>query len=189
MLPNFKEQKALSAILYVAQELIDKTPEKRADLYKLQKVLYFADKNHIAKYGRSITGDFYVAMKDGPVPSKTYDMLKHVRGNGNYCSSPDFITSLNMSMSFEENITIIPHKPPNIDDLSISDIEAIDAAINLLKMLNFGQIKKLSHDSAYNDADESNNIPLESVAKAGGADEQIIAHLRTWIENQSLHIA
>lgn len=185
MLPQFKEQKALASILYVAHELIDKTPEKRADLYKLQKVLYFADRNHMAKYGRPISGDFYVAMKDGPVPSRTYDMLKHVRGDGCYCSSQEFINTLNESICFVENITILPKRQANMDDLSKSDIEAIDSAIKLLKNLTFKQIKNMSHDSAYDSADESNNISTESVARAGGADNNIISHLNTWLENQT----
>jgi uncharacterized phage-associated protein len=186
MLPKFKEQKALTAILYVAHALNSKAPEKRADLYKLQKVLYFADRKHIAKYGRSITGDFYVAMKDGPVPSKTYDMLKQVRGDGYYNSTAEFLNLLNDSIHFIENITIVPQKQANIKDLSESDIDALDKAIEQLKNLTFDQIKKLSHDSAYKDADESNNIPIASVAKAGGADDRMISYLNTWIENQAL---
>ncbi len=146
MLPRFKEQKALAAILYVAHQLIEKTPERRADLYKLQKVLYFADKNHMAKYGRSIAGDFYVAMKDGPVPSRTYDMLKHIRGDGCCCSTSEFIRTLKESICFIENITICPKKQANMADLSLSDIEAINNAIELLKNLTFKQIKNISHE-------------------------------------------
>ena len=170
MLPRFKEQKALAAILYVAHKLLNNTAEKRADLYKLQKILYFADKEHMANYGRPMTGDFYVAMKDGPVPSRTYDMLKQIRGDGCYCSTPDFINKLNESISFIGNITVNPKKHADTDKLSESDIEAIDNATELLKDLTFNQIKARSHDSAYDAADESNNIPMESVVRAGGAD-------------------
>lgn len=189
MLPIFKEQKALTAILYVAHQLIAKSPEKRADLYKLQKILYFADKKHLAKYGRPITGDFYAAMKDGPVPSRTYDMLKQVRGDGCYCSTQNFLSELTRSIRFDGNITIQPLKPANMDLLSKSDTEALDYAIDRLKDLNFSKIKKMSHDSAYKAADESNNIPMDEVAKAGGANDGMIAYLKTWLENQSPLVA
>ncbi len=189
MLPKFKEQKALNAILYIAHQLIKKAPERRADLYKLQKILYFADKYHIAKYGRLITGDFYVAMKDGPVPSRTYDMLKQVRGDGCYNSSREFIDRLQKSISFSEGITINPHSECATGDLSISDIEMIDKALDKLKSLSFPQIKELSHDSAYEEADESNNIPMPSIARAGGANKETVDYLNTWIENQSLIVA
>ncbi len=39
-------------------------------------MMYFADRLHLERYGRFICGDSYVAMKNGPVPSFTYDILK-----------------------------------------------------------------------------------------------------------------
>ncbi len=35
-------------------------------------------------FGRLITGDHYNAMKDGPVASNTYDIIKIARGDGRY---------------------------------------------------------------------------------------------------------
>ena len=74
--PVFDLQKSIQAILYVANRL------NRKDFHKIFKILYFADRNHLSDYGRTITGDFYVAMDDGPVPSKIYDIFKIVRGDG-----------------------------------------------------------------------------------------------------------
>ena len=34
--------------------------------HKICKILYFADREHLSKYGRSITGDVYIAMTYGP---------------------------------------------------------------------------------------------------------------------------
>jgi hypothetical protein len=128
-------------------------------------------------------------MKDGPVPSRTYDMLKHVRGDGYYSSSPAFIKTLGRALHFVNGITIHPIAAPMMDNLSVSDLKAVDNAIGLLGALSFSEIKKLSHDSAYDDADESNNIPMDSVAKAGGADDSIVSYLNTWVENHKLLVA
>jgi hypothetical protein len=49
---------------------------------KIAKLLYFADKRHLLRYGRPITGDAYVGMKNGPVPSIAYDVLKGATGKG-----------------------------------------------------------------------------------------------------------
>lgn len=49
---------------------------------KIAKLLYFADKRHLLKYGRPITGDAYVGMRNGPVPSIAYDVLKGATGKG-----------------------------------------------------------------------------------------------------------
>ena len=60
----------------------------------LFKILYFSDRNHLSKYGRSITGDTYIAMTDGPVPSKIYDIFKSVRGDGFFSINAKDFTKL-----------------------------------------------------------------------------------------------
>lgn len=50
----------------------------KAQFHELFKILYFADQEHIKIYGRPITGDKYIAMKYGPVPSFLYDILKDI---------------------------------------------------------------------------------------------------------------
>ncbi|MEQ1715723.1 MAG: Panacea domain-containing protein, partial [Hyphomicrobium sp.] len=44
--------------------------------YYIGKILFFADREHLLDYGRPITGDRYVAMEHGPVPSAIRDILK-----------------------------------------------------------------------------------------------------------------
>lgn len=61
-------EKTTEVLLYITEQV--------TDVYNALKVLYFADKDHLAKYGRQICGESYVAMKDGPVPSCTYDLVK-----------------------------------------------------------------------------------------------------------------
>ncbi|MEO6666974.1 MAG: Panacea domain-containing protein, partial [Nitrospiria bacterium] len=73
---RFDPEKALQAILFVARML------PGATFHQISKIIYFADKAHLQKYGRLICGDTYVAMKHGPVPSGIYDILKSVRGDG-----------------------------------------------------------------------------------------------------------
>jgi len=72
----FKAEKSVEAILYIAQNV------KQPTFHSISKMMYFADKVHLEKYGRFICGDNYVAMKHGPVPSGTYDILKVARGDG-----------------------------------------------------------------------------------------------------------
>lgn len=44
---------------------------------KLIKILYLADRESMGKTGYSITGDNYVSMKNGPVLSALYDLIKN----------------------------------------------------------------------------------------------------------------
>ncbi|WP_241523725.1 Panacea domain-containing protein [Chimaeribacter coloradensis] len=43
---------------------------------KLMKLLYLADREYMLSYGDSMTGDRAVSMNNGPVLSRTYDLLK-----------------------------------------------------------------------------------------------------------------
>jgi uncharacterized phage-associated protein len=45
---------------------------------RLLKLLYIADREWLAEAGRTITGDQAVAMKNGPVLSRVYDIIKGV---------------------------------------------------------------------------------------------------------------
>jgi hypothetical protein len=48
----------------------------RMQFIRLIKLLYLADRDAWARYGRPITGDSYYAMKQGPVLSETYNLIK-----------------------------------------------------------------------------------------------------------------
>src|ERR1700681_3309737 len=43
---------------------------------KVLKLVYFADRYHLRKYGRPVVGDEYVAMNYGPVASGTKDLAE-----------------------------------------------------------------------------------------------------------------
>src|SRR5260370_11079880 len=48
--------------------------------YKICKLLFLADKYHLVRYGRPITGDRICAMEYGPVPSVALDALNTFLG-------------------------------------------------------------------------------------------------------------
>lgn len=50
------------------------------DKLKIVKLMYLADKLHLIRYGRTITGDSFVAMKNGPVGSTVLDVLSGETG-------------------------------------------------------------------------------------------------------------
>ena len=184
---KFDPSKAKASILFVASRLSE-PGGKHADLYKLLKCIYFADKKHLAQYGRSLYGDFYVPMEHGPVPSKTYDMVKAVRGDS-FCRADAAKWGLSQAFRVEDN-DIIPLHDPDMDELSPSDIECLQEAIRKLAPLSFGEIKGLSHDDAFNSATDRQEeiMDFEDIARAGGADEEMIDYVKLQIENASLFV-
>ena len=71
---RFRADKAAEAIEFISHSKPGLTQ------YFVGKILYYADKTHFLDYGRLITFDRYVAMKDGPVPSAIRNMLAAAAG-------------------------------------------------------------------------------------------------------------
>lgn len=173
---TFEPEKALASLLYVSREL--RAAHKLPGLHKIFKIFYFADQKHIARYGRPIFGDDYVAMKYGPVPSHTYDIVKSVRGDA--CFRLD-----NFSSSFSvkgKNIT--PLVEPDLDEIAESELECLAESIAENKDLDFGALTTKSHDEAYDRADSDNYISLRDIAKVAGATDGMIAYMAEIAENR-----
>ena len=150
---HFDDSKGLEALLYVS--------ERCANMYNALKVLYFADKEHLSKYGRSICDDRYVAMSHGPVPSGAYDMVKIARGDS-------LLTSSRVTDAISvQGHGLIPLRKPNLDFLSDSDKECLDNAIAQYGHLPFPVLEALSHkESAFKAADENDFISDEALVKS-----------------------
>jgi len=67
---SFKFKKAVQALNFFTQK-----EGGIINYMKAGKLVYLADKIHLRIYGRTITNDNYVAMKNGPVPSRTKDII------------------------------------------------------------------------------------------------------------------
>lgn len=53
----------------------------RISYMKLLKLLYLADRAGLARRGRTLTGDRQVAMKNGPLGSRTYELIRQHGGD------------------------------------------------------------------------------------------------------------
>ena len=164
---KFDPVKAVEVVLYIATQVAD------PDFHRVSKLLYFADREHLARYGRFICGDSYVAMKHGPVPSGTYDILKHVRGDGLPCPVPD----AQAAMRVDDGKRIVPLREPRLDRLSASDRECLDTAIAQYGKLSFTQLTKLSHDQAWDSADENEFIAVEQIVATLPDADELLGHL------------
>ncbi len=72
VIPN--KPRILESVIFLISEA-DRL-RKFASQYDIVKSVFLADRRHLNEYGRPITFDHYVAMKNGPVPSSVYDILK-----------------------------------------------------------------------------------------------------------------
>ena len=178
---EFNENKAIAALLYISDQLINfKDLRSKPDLHKIFKILYFADLYHISKYGRPIVGDHYIAMEHGPVPSRIYDIVKIVRGDSLFDDMKGYCNILEV----DGNHYVKPKKSADMEEFSETDIECIDKSIEENKFLSFPALKRKSHDGAYNCATKDDKISFNEMAKVAGASEALLNYLRTHSENE-----
>ena len=168
---KFDGRVAIEAILYLASR------SKYPTFHHIFKLLYLADRCHLARYGRLIYGDCYVAMKHGPVPSSTYDILKSIRHESAFAPTKEMASSI----SVRGNHHIVAMRPANLEWLSDSDIECLDEALRKYDAMSFEQLTNLTHDDAWKSADKDDIISfailVKSVDKANKLDGSLLAHL------------
>jgi len=153
-------ERILHAITYVIRYANGQGKEPTQ--YEIVKTLFLADRAHINNWGRPITYDNYCAMKHGPVPSLSYNLLKQdVRSMRKHR-----IRALPwVSEQQDKCIKFSQAEDMAFDEvLSPSDIEALENAFATVSSLSFSQIRKLTHeDAAYVDAwdDEADKKSFE----------------------------
>ena len=99
--------------------------------------MYFADRNHIAEWGCPITGDIYIAMDAGPVPSRIYDMFKIVRGDA-YSQDTE---GLGEFFGVEGWMYIVPKREVDKNKLSPSDIASLQSALDTYGNMTYDEIR------------------------------------------------
>ena len=169
MIEKFDIETAKAAMLYISNKL------GKADLIRLFKILYFAERNHLAKWGDLIVNDTYIAMKNGPVPSIIYNMFKGIRDDG--FREKRYESFSNAFKIEDDGYNVIPLEFPNMDYLSKASVEAIDEAILENKDIDSYALSMKSHDYAWNNADKNDKIDFIDIAKAGGASEDMIEYI------------
>lgn len=169
----FNKDKSIAALLYVAAKL------ERKDFHKIFKILYFSDRKHVADYGIPITGDIYIAMDAGPVPSKIYDILKIVRGDS-YISDTEHFGDLFEIVNW---MYVSPKISADIRYLSKSDLACIDDSICRYGSLSYDEIKEKSHDIAWRSTPKDFAISYENIAYEAGLDSSDCDYI---IENSKL---
>ena len=106
---------------------------------KAFKLLFFADRYHLRKYGRPVSGAHYVAMKNGPVASEAKDIALMVGlTDAEIGYAQQFITptSKNNYGSLVE---------PDCSVFSESDLEAMNFSWKKFGKLAEFQLSKLTH--------------------------------------------
>ncbi len=148
--PNFA--KILEAILFVIE--LSEKDDCELTQFEIAKTVFLADYRHLTNYGRPVTFDNFTAMRWGPVPSLTYDMLKpsfNWRAHG--MDGPPWRSE---TVAETKRHYSKPARPANLRKLSESDVGELREAFAMVKAMGFLKTSDFTHKlPAYKDAWDS----------------------------------
>lgn len=151
------------------------------DYIHLFKILYFAEREHLAKYGTHLVKDVFCALPKGPVPTFLYDAVKVTSGQHSQTDDLNIIASSIAQGDGEGNFWVKSQEKPDMDELSKADIKILDEMIQRYLKVDYRDLSKESHDTAWQEAwSKKTAAPLDefSIAKAGGASEGFIEYMK-----------
>jgi len=161
-------EKTIEALIYISH--------KTNNLIYIMKVLYFADKYHLGRYWRFVTGDNYIAMPNGPVPSGAYDLTKYARGDGVFLVNAPVKEAIRI-----ENVSrVMPLRMPDEDFFSESDLECLDKAMEDILPLTFNELMDLCQkEEPYINAKQNyrQDITFDSILDSLDNTEIILEYL------------
>lgn len=106
------------------------------------KLVWLADRLHLRTHARTITGDSYFAMKNGPVPSSTRDILEQ----NDIALSDDELQYSAQFISITDKFTFSSKENIDTNVFSQTDLEALDAISNLYGKYTKYKLRDLSHE-------------------------------------------
>lgn len=154
---QFDETKGVEALTHIASCWPGITA------FYAAKVLFFAEKFHLNRYGRPIVADTFIAMPNGPVPSTLYDFIK---GRLEHAGDPEAVlAALSVDRSRWPRITALRQADLNV--LSPSEIECLDEAVAFCRPRSFGALSSLTHrERAWLDAPANGPMDYEAMIDA-----------------------
>ena len=165
---EFQPEKSLAVTSYLAER-------SGETMYTLMKMVYVADRLHLEKYGRPITGDRFAAMKEGACPSKIYDSVKALRGENKKNYLPNSTKHLKVDAKTHD---VSVKEMPSLDVLSASDRECLDEVLAILqKPGGRRKIIAMAHDAAWEKTPRDRLMSLLDIAKSVKDGDILVKHL------------
>jgi uncharacterized phage-associated protein len=133
---SFSHRKATQALNFFANRAGGSINKMKA-----LKLVYFADRYHLRKYGRPVVGDEYLAMNYGPVASATKDLaeMSDFLGEEEARYAKKFIQPSETGRAFN-SVSEVDEKV-----FSESDREALTFAWNRFGRVDKFELSKLTH--------------------------------------------
>jgi len=135
---KFNEKKTTQ----IVSLFIEKEGEK-INYMKLIKLLYLADREALLNWERSLTGDCYVSMKNGPVLSRVLDIINYGKEAPIIMNSHSYWYKY-ISEPDKFNVELIDN--PGVDKLNKKEIDLVDKIYDEFGEFNQWDLVEICHD-------------------------------------------
>jgi len=138
---RFNPEKLVHALVFFSTSGV-----KNLDTMKAAKLLYFADRLHLQKYGRPILGDDYYCMKHGPIPTLSLNIMQAaIQGSDEADDAELLVEYLEIERS-SKYPQFIAKKDPDMDVFSDSDVEVLQNVVAKYGGKTAWQLRELAHE-------------------------------------------
>lgn len=148
----FSLEKVINAVAYFASEGVNGLTKLKA-----LKLLYLADRHHLYKYGRPITGDRYIAMDLGPVPEGGFQLISRLIEPAEVedAGRRHALERLDVRRGFLKQYPLLRARTrPDMDVFSDSEADALAAVVGEFGQKTARELVELTHrHRAYQRAD------------------------------------
>jgi len=128
---TFNAEKFVNAVAYFSKRY------NRATKLVICKLLFFADKEHLLRYGRPITGDTYYKLPHGPIPTRGLYLL---RGRAS-------LRDRTLAQRYIEvnGLQVTAKRDPDVSVFSKSDLRIMENVFEKYGRYSAGHLRRLSH--------------------------------------------
>jgi hypothetical protein len=138
----------------------------------LWRVIYLSERRHLAMHGEWMLGDIFVAMKDGPVPLRTFTELMMGTGSRGSAGSHPVRQLWRMAMRFQE---------PSIKLLMAEiDLDCLEWALGEARRLGPEGLGPVVRGRAWERAGLDGELDPLEVAMEGNADAATLEQVLEW---------
>jgi|HubBroStandDraft_5_1064220.scaffolds.fasta_scaffold111638_2 uncharacterized phage-associated protein len=139
---SFDFDKALATMVYLSSAGI-----RDLTKYKICKLVFLADKYHLVRFGRPITGDRLCAMENGPVPSETLNLMNALIQDS---FKDDRVAAMSRHLVLDRAYSnprfSLRQELPLEEFLSASDLTSLEITVAAHGHKSFDELKALTHE-------------------------------------------
>lgn len=138
---RFDPEKLVHALAFLSNRGV-----ANLDTMKAVKLLYFADKLHLQKYGRTIIGDDYYCMKHGPVPTVSLNIIQATVAGTEDADGAELMADYFDVRRSGNYPCLIAKKSADLDVFSDSDIEVLTEVASKYGSKTAWELRDLAHE-------------------------------------------